>query len=511
MSGRQRKRRDARILTVFAECGSIRETARRLGHSVNTVRKVLRGQSRDRVAPAQRPRRPSKLDAFRPVIQRLVHEDALSAVLVLEEIRALGYEGGASILKDYIRQLRPVPLSKRPTTVLEHPPGKEGQVDWSPYRVWLGGVERVVHAFSLVLPFSRYMVVRFALDEVLETLIALHEEAFADIGAIPATMTYDNMTTVGRHLGPGKVWLNPRFVAYAEQCGFGIHLIDPGSPNQHGSVERPFRYVEHNCLKRRRSRFEDLADLNRHAKAWCDTVANVRVHGTTRQRPVDLLARERLYLNPLPSARALTYRELTRTVGRDFCVRIANSRYSVDPRHVGKEAVVHEYTDKVEIFVEGRSAAVHPRSAAPFTRHVLPEHEAAFKRLTPSRLALEDVFCRLGAAAERYHEGLLRQRGRGTGYHLQRILRLADRHGVEVVSGAMAHAARYGNYSAEAVARILHGRTMPRGPSDERGPAPPPPERVRQWLLGLDVEQRDLADYDAMVDRRDDEESGDGQ
>ena len=294
MNGKRRKRRDARIREVFAECGTIRETARRLGHSVNTVRKVLRGESRDRRPPARREPRPSKLDPYRATIRRLVLDDQLSAVLVLEEIRELGYPGGYSILKDYVRQLRPTPPNKPPTTVLERPPGKDGQVDWSPYRVRIGGVEFVVHAFSLVLPFSRYMVVRFALDETLETLVALHEEAFAGIGAVPGLMTYDNMTTVGRHIGPGEVWLNPRFVAYAEPYGFDIHLIDPGKPNQHASVERPFHYVEHNCLKRRRSRFEDLLDLNRHAKWWCDEVANVRIHGTTRQRLVDLLERNEI-------------------------------------------------------------------------------------------------------------------------------------------------------------------------------------------------------------------------
>jgi transposase len=501
MSGHQRKARDERIRAVFAQCGTVRETARRLGHSVNTVRKVLRGQSRDRQPPRTQPRRPSKLDAFRPVIRRLVLDDALTAVLVLEELRQLGYTGGYSILKDCVRQLRPAPANRRPTTVLEHEPGAQGQVDWSPYRVWLGGVDHVVHAFSLVLPFSRYMVVRFALDETIETLVALHEEAFADIGAVPALMTYDNMTTVGRHTAPGQVWINPRFAAFAEQYGFAIELIDPGRPNQHASVERPFHYIEHNCLRRRRRRFTDLCDLNAHAAWWCREVANTRIHGTTRQRPVDRLDRERLYLGPLPSERALLYRELERKVGRDFCVRVASSSYSVHPRHVGADAVVRVYTDRIEILIDGRTEAVHPLAVEPHGRHVLPEHEDAFKRRTPSRLLLEQAFLRLGPTAERYYAGLKVQRGRGAGYHLQRILKLADRYGADAVCGAMAHAGRYGNYGAEAVSRILYGRPMPRSASGQ-DPAPPPPERVRQWLLGLDVERRDLEDFDVLVQGR---------
>ena len=107
---------------------------------------------------------------------------------------------------------------------------------------------------------------------------------------------------------------------------------------------------------------------------------------------------------------------------------------------------------------------------------------------------------RLGEEAKRYYEGLKAHRGRGAGYHLKRILALADRHGSSVVSGAMAHAARYGNYGAEAVARVIAGRTL-RQTTTQAGEVPMPPERVQRWLEGLDVEDRDLGDYDAMVDR----------
>lgn len=239
MNESERNKRDRRILEVYAECGQIRQTAQRTKHSVNTVRKVLRGKSGPRRSPKSVPTRPGKLDPYRAIVRRLVLQDKLSVVLVLEEIRGLGYDGGYSILKDFVRQFRPRP-NRKPTTLLEHKPGAEAQMDWSPYRVWLGGIETVVHGFSMVLPFSRFMVVRFALDETLETLVALHETAFAIIGAVAALLSYDNMTTVGRHIGPGEVWINPRFAAYAEQVGFDIKIIAPGKPNQHASVERPF-------------------------------------------------------------------------------------------------------------------------------------------------------------------------------------------------------------------------------------------------------------------------------
>jgi transposase len=487
-----------RILQTFQKEGTIRGTARKVGCARVTVRRALRRgrPKRTITAPGSRP---SKLDPYRAVIQRLVTEDHLTAVLVLEELRKLGYAGGHSILQDYVRQIRPKP-KVRVTTVLEHPPGAEGQVDWSPYRVWLGGQERVVHAFSLVLPYSRFMVLRMAPDERLETLLRLHDEAFDELGGIVGLMTYDNMTTVGRHVGPAEIKLSERFEAYRKRCGFEVRLIDPGRPNQHASVERPFHYFENNCLRRRRSRFADWDDLKAHVRWWCDEVANVRVHGTTRERPVDRLLRERPYFLPLPAEREEPYQTLSRKVGEDFCVAVDTNRYSVPPRHAGQPATVRAYAERLELLVGGQVVAAHARRHGRRGRYVLPEHEEQFKKHSHSRVLLEQAFVRMGPVAKDYYEGLRAQRGRGAGYHLQRILKLADRHGSEAITGAMAHAARYGNYGAEAVARVVMGRALRQQQHGAPGaPVPEPPERVRVWLEGLHVEDSDLEDYDQII------------
>lgn len=488
--------------------GTLRGTAKKLGCARGTVRRTLR-RGRKKRSITHPGARPSKLDPFRAVIQRLVLEDQLSAVLVLEEIKALGYTGGHSILQEYVRQLHPRPRV-RATTVLEHAPGAEGQVDWSPYRVWLGGHECVVHAFSLVLPYSRFMVVRMAQDETLETLLRLHDEAFEELGGVVKLMTYDNMTTVGRHVGPDEIKLNERFDAYRERCGFEVALIDPGRPNQHASVERPFHYIENNCLRRRRARFADWQDLHGHVRWWCDEVANVRTHGTTRQRPVDLLARERPYFLPLPAERQEPHQELSRKVSQDFCVAVDTNRYSVPPRHVGQPATVRAYADRVELLVGAQVVGVHARRHGRHGRYVLPEHEAQFNKHSHSRVLLQQAFLRMGPVAEDYHTGLRAQRGRGAGYHLQRILKLADRHGCEAVTGAMVHAARYGNYSAEAVARVVMGRALhARQGAGPRAPVPEPPERVRAWLEGLHVEDSDLDDYDQFIAEQGEATGGD--
>lgn len=504
MNEQEREERRQKILEVYAQTGSIRQTVRTLGYSIHAVRRVLRGAEVRKVPVRQGPRRPSKLDPFLPVIERLVLEDQLSGVLILEELRALGYTGGYSILKQHVRRLRPR-AKARVTTRLEHPPGEEGQVDWSPYSVALAGERCVVHAFSLVLPFSRFLVVRFSLDEILETLVAMHEEAFGVLGAVPRRITYDNMTSVGRHVGPGEIDLNARFEAYARSRGFDIHILPPGRPTLHGAVERPFAYVENNCLARARFRFDSLTHLNAHAMEWCRSVANVRVHGTTRERPIDRLLRERPLMLPLGHTPAEPYRTLARGVQSDFCVTVSTNRYSVPPRHVGEPATVKLYADRLEILVSGETVAVHELCLGRHQRRVLPEHEAEFLRVSPSRRLLEQAFTRLGPAAEEYYEGLRAQRGRGAGYHLQRILRLAERHGTSLVLGAMAHAARFGNYSASAIAHLIAGRMEALASSTTAGDglSSVPPERVQRWLEGLHVEHKSLADYDRMLSELD--------
>jgi transposase len=502
MSPEEREHRRKRIRAAYAESGSIREVRRKTGFSIGSIRRVLRGED---LLPRVRHAgpRPSKLDPFKPLVQRLIVEDRLTATLALEELRAVGYGGGYSVLKRYARTLRPA-TAPRVTTRLEHPPGEWGQGDWSPYSVLLGGESTVVHGFGYVLPFSRWMFLRFALDQKEGTLIALHEELWSELGAVPHRSSYDNMTTVGRHIGPDKVWLNPVFEAYARKYDFEIFLIDQGCPNQHPHVERNFHYVENNCLRRRRSRFEDLADLNQHAKWWCDEVANVRNHGTTRERPVDRLVRERPFLKPLPGERPEPCRTLGRKVGDDFCIAVDVNRYSVSPRWVGWPATVKAYADRLEMYVDGQLAAVHVVCRGRHQRIVLAEHEAEFRKSTSSTRLLEQAFARLGPEAKGYFDGLRAQRGRGAGYHMKRILNLADRHGATVVASAMAHAARFGNYDAEAVARVIAGKALRAGPK-AKGDVPLPPERVQLWLAGLEVEERNLGDYDAMVDQGDQE------
>jgi hypothetical protein len=330
-------------------------------------------------------------------------------------------------------------------------------------------------------------------DQTLPNVIRLHEGAFRELGAVPERMTYDNMTTVGRHIGAGKVWINPQFESFADQYGFDIVILPPGAKERHGAVERPFHYIEHNFLAGRE--FHDLQDLNDQADQWRWHKANVRIHGTLRQRPVDRLIMERPYLKPLPdSLRDAACKQVDRKIHLDFCVAIDTNRYSASPNLVGETATVRLYGDHLEIWVNGSFDCKHLYETQRHKRIVLPEHEKMYKKMTGQKALLEEAFLRLGQPAKDFYEGLQQSRKAAAGYHLQRILQYADRHGTDVVVGAMAYAARYGAYSAEAVFRIISGKKLKLKTANERIP-----ENVRQWLRSYAVETQNPDHYDTLV------------
>jgi len=441
--------------------------------------------------------RPSKLDPYKPKINHLVKEKHLSAVRILDEIRELGYSGGYSILKEYIRTIRPE-KAKIPRPPIDHPPGYEAQMDWSPHKVIIGGRSQLVHTGAIVLCYSRWLYFAHFTDQTINNVIRLHEMAFKELEAVPERVSYDNMTTVGRHIGPGKVWINPQFKRFADEYGFEVVVLPPGAKERHGKVERPFHYIENNFLAGRE--FADLADINQQADQWRWNKANVRIHGTLKQRPVDRLSREKPYLKPLSIHLSDTvYKAVERKVHIDFCVVIDKTRYSVDPRLIGKTATVRLYRGHLEIWVDGKLDCKHVYTQE--ERSVLPEHEAIYKTMTGQRKLLEDAFLCLGEQAADFYEGLRKTRKAAAGYHLQRILQYADRHGSDVVAGAMAYAAQYNAFSADAVFRIISGKKIKSGSLVESKV----PDNLREWLKAYAVESQDLNHYDKLIEEGKDE------
>lgn len=358
------------IVELHADGLSIRAIARTLGVSRNSVRKYLAAPGVPKAR--RRRRRPSVLDAYKSYVEQRLGEGVLNCVVLLREIRARGYQGGYSTLKEYVQPLRrgqPV----RATVRFETEPGEQAQVDFGEFRYHLpeGGTRRV-WGFVMVLSWSRAIYVEFVPQADTAAFIRCHLNAFAHFGGMPKRCLYDNTKTVVlERQATGEPRFNPRFLDFSLRLGFEIKLCHPYRAQTKGRVESSVKYVRHNFWPT--ARFVDLEELNQQARTWWESVADMRIHGTTRERPCDRLQRERLLLRALPGAERLQpFLREERLVGRDCFVRWQRAAYGVPWPWVGQRVEVQASDELVEIWAGERRLAVHPRATHPGQHLVAP-------------------------------------------------------------------------------------------------------------------------------------------
>lgn len=269
------------------------EIARELGISRQTIHRWVRSGELDRdvseVRYKPRPPVPTKLDPYKLIIQeRLAEFPELTAVRLLEEIRAAGYPGGYTQLKEYVRKVRPR-LPEDPVVRFETPPGKQAQVDFAHFRFPWGRR----YALLVVLGYSRLLWLRFYPRQDMRTLIRGLEAAFGFFGGVPRELLFDQMKSViTRDLRGegGRLVENAEFLRFCAHWGFRPRGCRPYRAKTKGKVERPIGYVRGSLVYGRS--FAGDADLNAQTEWWLRTVANVRKHGTTGERPIDRLERE---------------------------------------------------------------------------------------------------------------------------------------------------------------------------------------------------------------------------
>jgi transposase len=423
----------------------IRAIARRLGRDVKTIRRAL--------GRPPRPPAPSKLAPYHALIQAWCAQ-GLRSPRILRELRARGYPGGATILKDFLQTLGPRRPPRPVVRRFETGPALEAQSDWSPYRVTIADRETVVHAFSLILCYSRRLFVAFFRDERLATLLWAHQAAFEYHQGLCRRICYDNQTaiTLGRVRGQPR-W-HPTFLTFAHHYGFEPVVGRPGHKERRGKVERPFWYLEEDFLRART--FASWDDLRVQVRHWLDTIANVRVHGTTRRRVDEAYAEERPGLIALPAIPYPAAREETRVVQQDGAIPIAGSYYPAPGQRPGQVVTVRIDPAQVAILDAGGAAVatyavpdqptrLDPGAAPPLG----PPAAAGARPVTDAR-----VLARFPDAGG-FLDGLRRRMTTLAPIHLRALERLATLYGDAALGEAMAIATAARNFNARAVERIL--------------------------------------------------------
>jgi transposase len=363
------------ILELHRAGHSIRAIARHTGLSRNSIRKVVRGQHE---LKRRSTRRAGILDPFKDYLRQRRSEIPLSAVRLLAEIRGMGYAGSLPTLRRFLATLEQRATQERRLTVrFETPPGQQAQADWA-YAGKLAdanGQLRPVYIFTFVLGYSRMLFIRFTNSMNLATLIDCHQQAFAYLGGWPRVILYDNMKQV--KLGRGR-W-NDGFLDFARHYGFTPKTHRAYRPRTKGKVERMVDYVKDNFLLGRT--FADLDDLNGQGRTWLEQTANVRLHGTTHQRPVDLWPQEGL--TAVGSVRLYRFLDpVRRTVNWEAMVHYRGSRYSVPAAYAGQVVEVACCSGQIVIRTGDTVLAEHRQAAQAGQCIVAREHLAELWKIT---------------------------------------------------------------------------------------------------------------------------------
>lgn len=450
-----------------------------------TVRKWLAQQFR----PKKTTPRPSKLDPFKHDVLRMLEAHPYTATQILQRIREQGFDGGYSIVKTYVRKVRP-PKSPAFLT-LSFAPGECAQVDWGSYgSVNVGSTRRRLSFFVMVLCYSRMMYVDFTVSQGMEHFLGCHQNAFEFFGCVPKKVMVDNLKSavLKRIVGQDPV-LNPKYVDLANHYGFTITPCNVGKGNEKGRVENAVGYVKKNFLSGLHiPSFEPLAPA---ARIWLDTIANVRIHGQTRQRPIDLFEKERPSLNPLPPHPFDCATVSQVRASSQFRITLDTNRYSVPAQYAGALLTLKAYPDRLCLYDKDNLIARHVRS---YDRHQDFEDPDHPRELLQQRKKARDqkIFMRfltLSPKAELYYRKL-EQRRMNPHHHVRKIVALSEIYPPQAVARAMEDAFLFEAFSSEYIANLL----------EQRSRSLPQPGALhltrREDLLTIKVQQPDLSIYE---------------
>ena len=343
------------IRDLYSQGFSISEISRQTGFDRKTIRKYLKLKTLP--GPQKRPGRKSKLDPFKPYILKKLKEGPYTAARLYREIKEMGFDGGKTIVKDFIQKVRPkqvVPAVLR----YETKPGIQAQVDWGEVgKVEVDGKIKKLFFFSMILGYSRMRYVEFTLSTDTSTLIQCHLNAFQYFSGCTQEILYDNMkqVVIKRALKSSDSEWNSLFEDFFKHYGFIPRLCRPYRPQTKGKIENTIGYVKRDFFLG--GEFSSLGNLNSQALEWLKRV-NSSVHGTTHEVPLERFKEENLILlDQVPPYKVVKIE--TRKVSRDCYVSYLGNKYSVPYKFAGRKAELHVSDGKFQIYIDNENICEH--------------------------------------------------------------------------------------------------------------------------------------------------------
>jgi len=444
------------------------------------------------MVPSPPPQNTSTVEPYRDLVVKL-RQQKVEIAAIHQRLRERGYTGSYSAVYRFVRALEP--LQPKVTVRVETRPGEEAQVDFGYAGLMIDpqtGQRRKTWAFVMTLSWSRHQYVEFVFDQTIETWLACHRNGFAFFGGVPERVVIDNLKAgIAR-----ACWHEPQAQQSYRECAdhydFLIAPCRPRTPQHKGKVEQGgVHYVKRNFLGGREP--TTITQANEDVLTWCTTTAGQRVHGTTKERPLDRFEEvEKGALKPLPNIPYDLAVWKRVKVHRDCYLVFQGSYYSVPFRLVGQTVWVRGGTHQVQVFtLDYHRVATHTRAQKPGQRLTHPDH------LPPHKLpglSLTRTSCRLqadrvGPATRQVVDLLLDHRPEDRLRTAGRLLGLADRFSPHRLEAACARALRFDDPTYSTIKRILaQGLDREEMPSTE----PPPPAsafvRSPEELVGHLVE-----------------------
>src|SRR6185312_5974756 len=458
---------------------SIKEIARDLNISRNTVRKVLRsGKTSFSYEREVQPR--PKLGRWKVEIDRLLSgnvertaRERLTLIRIFEELRSLGYDGGYDAVRRYARSWSRAHAGQTAAAYvpLSFAPGEAYQFDWSHEIVVLSGVTVTVKVAHVRLCHSRMMFVRAYPRETQEMVFDAHDRAFALFKGACTRGIYDNMKTAVETIFIGKDrQYNRRFL---QMCAH--QLVDPvactpASGWEKGQVENQVGLVRERFFTPR-LRFKTLDELNVWLLDKCIAYAKAHRHPEFADRTVwETFEAERPNLVPY-AGRFDGFHAVPASVSKTCLVRFDNNKYSVAASAVGRPIEVQAYADRIVIRQDGRIVAEHPRSFGRGETVYDPWHYVPVLVRKPGALRNGAPFKDwvLPAALERIRRKLASTDDGNR--QMVDILNAVLTDGLPAVEAACAEALAHGVHSADVVLNILARQREPAPPANIMTPA----------------------------------------
>lgn len=478
---------------VLRDGVSIRQIQRETGLHFETVKKILaHPQPPDFACPERgRPKLGSFMERIRGILdadKEMPRKQRHTAKRIFELIRAEGYEGGYTQVKEALRALRRT--SQEVFVPLVHRPG-EAQVDFGFALVKVAGVLRKAAFFVMALPHSDALFVAAYPRECTETFQDGHVRAFRFLSGVPRRISYDNArTSVSQIIGAHARKLTTGFLQLQSHYLFEEHFCRVRRANEKGVVEGLVKFARQNFFVPV-PQFDSFEELNAHLEACCAADLSRRLRGKGAAKEV-LLEEDRAAFLPLPEADFDACRKVSTTVSRLSLVRFDNNDYSVPVRRAHHTVVVKGYVDTVRICRRDTVLAEHARLWTKEDIAFEPLHYLELLERKPGALdhalplkdwQLPESFLLLRRRLEDD------AKAEGTREFI-RVLRLLEKHPVSKVSAAIGRALRHRRCNGDVVAQFLY-------PGDA---APPTfPLDGRPHLQGVYVAPPDLGAYAALL------------